>query len=131
MKYIIVLMSLFVSAQAFAVNPGFLSGVVNVSSSNVYTVNRSTDTTIKNVKTDSSDLLILLPASPSIGDTYLVKDVTGTCDQDGFLDHAFCIESVGHGVSIDGSNEECLVACGEGAIYQYNGTGYVDIGDNF
>lgn len=126
-KYFIVF-AMLVSVNAFAVNPGFLNGVVHVTTGSTYTVTRSTDNTVLD---ENSDLLVLLPASPSVGDTYLVKDNTSDCDEDGFLLHSLCVESVGQAVTVDGSNEECLVACHEGAIYQYNGSSYVDIGDSF
>ncbi len=130
MKYLTIILAMLVTQSAFAVNSGFLTGVVAITGpSTTYTVNRSTDTTIQNAR--NNDLLVLLPAAPSTGDTYMLKDTSGDCDQDGFLNHSFCVESVGQAVDIDGAGEECLVVCNEGAIYQYDGTHYFDIGDSF
>lgn len=131
MKFLIVALTLMFSAPAFAVNSGFLSGVVALTgSATTYNVNRSSDNAIRNQKTDNGNVLIFLPA-PQAHDTYLIKDDTSDCDVDGYLTHAFCVEVAGQVAQIDGANEECLVACHEGAIYQYDGTQFVDIGDSF
>ena len=141
LKFIVACAALFISIPCFAVNPGFLSGVTTISDGSVYTysVDRSTDTTIINSKSDdSAGLLVVLPGSPQVGDSYrIANSLSGSnCDEYGYSLEDTCIRVDGGSIQLndgygDISNELCFATCSEGAIVQYDGTTYTDIGDSF